>query len=210
MNNLDRLTGSTAIRPCNDDALREPTPSDLVSEILALRSFLSARAFLLTQEASAADDLVQDTFERALAARVSFRPGTNLKAWLSVILKRRFIDGRRHAQAGHRLHRELERAPVEEQSFEELDPIELLDVVDVVRVLGHLSARDREVFDLFHLRRLSYQQIAERLGVPISTVGTRLLRAKRRVRTKLEDTLELRRVAFEASAGAPSSGAAGA
>ena len=208
MKNLDPYACSTAIRRA-DDAPVDSTPSGLALQIIAQRRFLLARAFLLTQNASAADDLVQDTLERALTARITFRPGTNLKAWLSVILKRRFIDGRRHAMAAQRLRLQLEWSPVESHPIEEADPVELLGVDDVVQILGDLSAPDREIFDLFYLRRLSYRQIADRLGVRLSTVGTRLLRSKRRVRTKLEGTMERKRAAFGTSVEAACPGATG-
>ena len=196
MKNLNPLAFSAASVPAYDD---HSGPSDLAGEIIASRTFLLARAFLLTQDLSAADDLVQDTLERALTARVAFRPGTNLKAWLSVILKRRFIDDRRHAQAGHRFHRELERSLTEgHQPDEEAGPVDLLGVDDVVHVMEGLSARDCEIFDLFYLRHFSYQEIAVQLGLHPSTVGTRLLRSRRRVRRLLEAKMDRRRAALGA------------
>jgi len=167
-------------------------PGAVQNEVAQLRTFLVRRARILTQDATAAEDLVQNTLERALVARVSFEPGTNLRAWLTVIMRRLFIDERRHAGAQSRLlsnvaregglgaEGELTAAP------EEIEAREMLDMRDVVACLARLPARDREIFEQFYLRRLSYREIAAAQDAPCATVGVRLLRARRRLRALLE------------------------
>jgi RNA polymerase sigma-70 factor (ECF subfamily) len=183
------------------------TSDDVLNEVVALRQFLFRRAVLLTQDASAAEDLVQNTLERALAARVSFQPGTNIKAWLSVILRRRFIDDRRHARVRQRIAREVEVEVEREMELEQAqhadgpDPRDVVGIDDVVACLSGLSARDREVFELFHLHRFSYRQIAARLGVPNATVGTRIYRSKRRVRALLASTVATKSATLAGCAG---------
>ena len=199
MTNLARCHVPLVPVPVHDVHVSE---IEVFNDVVGLRKFLFGRALMLTQDPSTAEDLVQNTLEKALAARVSFRPGTNLKAWLSVILRRRFIDDCRHARVERRIERELARdgelvaAPLPNG----LDPRDLLAVDDVVACLAGLSARDREVFELFHLRRLSYRQIAAELGIPGATVGTRIHRAMRRVRALLARTLATRSATLIADA----------
>ena len=192
--------------PPLDDADAPLDPSAVQSEVAQLRAFLVRRARILTQDASAAEDLVQNTLERALAARVTFKPGTNLKAWLTVIMRRRFVDDRRHVGAQARLllnfERDCELEPEPEIAGvpEEVDPRELLDMEDVVACLARLPTRDREIFEQFYLRRYSYREIAALQSAPCATVGVRLLRAKRRLRALLECRLADRRAALRAAA----------
>ena len=84
--------------------LRAPAPSavpsdedEFTAELIGLRRALYQRALLLTQDRTAADDLVQATIERALIARDRYRRGTNLRAWLLLMMRNLFIDGRRRA-----------------------------------------------------------------------------------------------------------------
>jgi len=199
MKNLAICSVPIGPSPVNDV---QASDNDLLKDVAGLRKFLFRQAVLLTQDPSAAEDLVQNTFERALAARVTFQPGTNIRAWLSVILRRRFIDDHRQARVRQRISNELKRELEEAVQPELPDARDFLSLDDVVESLGELSARDREVFELFHLRRLSYRQIAVQLGVPAATVGTRIHRSKRRVRALLAPTLATRSAAFRASAGA--------
>jgi len=174
-------------------------PGAVQDEVAQLRTFLVRRARILTQDATAAEDLVQNTLERALVAHVSFEPGTNLKAWLTVIMRRLFIDERRHAGAQSRLLLNIAReGGLEAESGltavpEEVEARELLDMADIVACLTRLPARDREIFEQFYLRRLSYREIAAAQDAPCATVGVRLLRARRRLRALLECRLARRR-----------------
>ncbi|HEY4184800.1 MAG TPA: RNA polymerase sigma factor [Polyangia bacterium] len=166
----------------------EASSDDFIAQVTGLRRFLLSRALFLTQGRGSAEDLVQDTLERALVARVNFQQGTNLKAWLGMILRNLFIDCRRHDMARARLDQAYQVEPAEE----ERDPCDILSLKDVTEALGKLSATDREIFQLFFLERLAYRTISERLAIPVVTVGTRLLRSKRRLRAVLARVSEAR------------------
>jgi RNA polymerase sigma-70 factor (ECF subfamily) len=163
---------------------------DFGDELARLRGSLYSRALFLAQDPALADDLVQEVLERALLARDRFQHGTHLRAWLCSIMRNLHIDGRRRALTRMRLDRQAEadRIPADGP----LGPLDLISRSDVIAAMETLEPPQREVFKLACLEGLSYQQVAARLGVPANTVGTRLLRAKRRLRRVLEALYEQR------------------
>lgn len=153
-------------------------------------SWLHSLALRLTRSPADAADLVQDTLERALGAFDRLRPDTNHRAWLATILNNLFLDRcRGQARAGGRVTLDdvaptLSAAPTDAApSWRELGE------ADVRAAVHELPAEFREVFEL-HLDGLGYQAIADALGIPRPTVGTRLLRARKRVRELLQARLQ--------------------
>ncbi|WP_373322127.1 sigma-70 family RNA polymerase sigma factor [Paraburkholderia adhaesiva] len=135
----------------------------------------------LTGDAAWADDLVQDAAERALSRWNSFRPDSNLRAWLLTILRHLYIDqlrGRREITVDD------ESAPWRtlEAPRGEVDGLELRDLQ---RALYLLPAAQREVLLLVCVEELSYQEASAVLGVPSGTVMSRLSRAREHLRVLL-------------------------
>lgn len=152
---------------------------------------LRAYANMLTGNRAAADDLLQDTFERALRGSAQFRAGSNLTAWLRRIMRNLFTDRCRQgtrfvSMTGSDL---AERFPDEnllDPSDDDDDDLrEFLSMDDVKAALAAIERPLREIFVLAHLKRQSYQTISAELGIPVSTVGTRLWRARARLRVAL-------------------------
>jgi RNA polymerase sigma-70 factor, ECF subfamily len=145
----------------------------LASEIPRLRRF--ARG--LVRDRDIADDLVQDTLVRALAAERRFREG-NLGIWLIVIL----INLNRN-----RLRGLARRGP-----HVDLDKIEYGmgtqpgEGLDIVQAVQRLSDDQREVLLLIGLEGLSYADCAEALAIPLGTVMSRLSRAREALRVLLD------------------------
>jgi len=154
-----------------------------VAAVLEHRSALSTYARLLTRERTAAEDLVQDTMERALRAASRFRSGTNLRAWLMRIMRNLFTDRCRRSAllrtltTHDALHLEAE-APA--ASY-----LDLVSMADVDAALQEIGPGHREIFLLAYVTRLPYGTIARQLGIAPSTVGTRLWRAKAKLRRAL-------------------------
>jgi RNA polymerase sigma-70 factor (ECF subfamily) len=157
-----------------------------LTELLAYRDDLFRRAMFLTRDASRADDLVQDTFERAFR-RVDRLPADSaLRAWLYVIMSHRFVDLTRE-------QRRVGPMPREEASYADenddppwwarISPEQLKAGVECLR------PEIRQTFEMREHLRLSYNEIASRLGVPVATVGTRLSRARFQLRQILSDGL---------------------
>ena len=153
--------------------------ADVIGWLPQLRRY--ARA--LTGDRAWADDLVQDTAERALARWTAFRPDTNLRAWLLTILRHLYIDQLR-------VRREIavddESAPWRnlEAPHGEVDGLVLRDVQ---RALYYLPVEQREVLLLVGVEELTYQEAAAALGVPVGTVMSRLSRAREHMRALLTE-----------------------
>lgn len=131
-----------------------------------------------------AGDLVQDTYERALRRRAQYQPGTNLQAWLCTLLHHLFID-RCRARSRGPVH-----APLDDVVLPAPEPAAepawaALTREDVVAALGRLEPEFRRVYELHTLEGVPYQEISARLGIPKATVGTRLARARRKLRDLL-------------------------
>jgi RNA polymerase sigma-70 factor (ECF subfamily) len=153
--------------------------ADVIAWLPQLRRY--ARA--LTGDRAWADDLVQDTAERALARWSAFRPDSNLRAWLLTILRHLYIDqlrGRREIAVDE------ESAPWRnlEAPQGEVDGLMLRDLQ---RALYCLPVEQREVLLLVCVEDLSYQEASKALGVPIGTVMSRLSRAREHLRVLLMD-----------------------
>jgi RNA polymerase sigma-70 factor, ECF subfamily len=156
-------------------------------QVGGMRRRLYTRAVFLTQDAHAADDLVQAVCEKALVARASFQRASNLEAWLYRIMYNLFIDLCRSRRSLAALNADVEEVPWTQVPSEELlAPVALLEWEDVVRGFDELSPADRRILRLAHVEGRSYRDIAELMGVAPSTTGTRLFRARARLRRVLE------------------------
>ena len=128
-----------------------------------------------------ADDLTQQTYERALQALPGFRGEATLRTWLLAIARRVVADElrargrhRRLAAAAAQHHRELT-ADVGEQ-------------VLLRQLVAGLEPARRESFVLTQLVGLSYAEAAEVAGVPVGTIRSRVARARADLSTALTDT----------------------
>lgn len=160
----------------------KPEGDGFVASLAVLRPHLFRRARLWAHDDAEADDLVQDTSERALLNRNSFREGTDVKAWTTRIMRNMFIDSWRRAVPRVELDADGFALPVEPES---LQPWDVLTAEDVEATLSGLRAGDRELFQLAHLEARSYADIGARLGMNPRTVGTRLHRLRVKMRTAL-------------------------
>ena len=152
----------------------DPEP-DLIEQLPRLRRY--ARA--LTGDAARADDLVQDTLERALAKLDLWQPGSNLRAWLFTLMHNLFVNQIRV------------RRPQETAMEDALDEpvsggqMEALAARDLHAALLRLPEDQRAVILLVGLEQFSYAEAAQVLGVPAGTVMSRLARARERMRHML-------------------------
>ena len=147
----------------------------LLAEIPRLRRY--ARG--LTGDTARADDLVQDTLERALLKSRLWRPG-NLRAWLLTLMHNIFVNQIR--ANGSVDYRDPEDVPdVAVRPLQE-DGIGLRDLE---RALQRLSPEHREVLLLISLEDLSYEEAATITGTPVGTIMSRLSRARERLRQLL-------------------------
>ncbi|MBT9552071.1 MAG: sigma-70 family RNA polymerase sigma factor [Hydrogenophaga sp.] len=151
-------------------------PEDTLPHIPRLRRY----ARLLTGDASRADDLVQDTLERACHKWALWKPradGTGLRAWLLSLM--------------HNLHLNQVRDQVHERQSVELDEgneprhdpfSHTTERLDLEQALAALNPVLRETVLLVCVEELSYAEAAQVLGVPVGTVMSRLSRGREQLR----------------------------
>nr|WP_321985120.1 sigma-70 family RNA polymerase sigma factor [uncultured Lichenicoccus sp.] len=163
-----------------DDAQGSPKHPDLARsrafqrDISALLPDLRGFARFLTRDASAADDLVQDTLVRALAAQAQFQPDTNLKAWLFTIQRNAFYEQARRRQRETRVMSARIPPP------DSIAPAAAhrAEVADLQRMLFMLPPLLREALVLVGAQELSHEQAAAICGVPVGTMKARVSRAR--------------------------------
>ena len=147
----------------------------LVELIPRLRRY--ARA--LVGERASADDLVQDTLERAWAKLHLYRRGTDLRAWLFTVMHNVHVNRVRATRPVDPLEEEM---PELAQRGTQADA---LLVRDLDRAIARLPADQRAVLLLVTLEEMSYEEVATTLGIPIGTVMSRLSRAREKLRAMM-------------------------
>jgi len=163
-------------------------------EALAYADGLYNLARYLTKNESDAEDLVQETYGRALKSAAQFTPGTNLKAWLFRILRNAFVSHyrrERHNPITGGLDTVTPRLPVPEDIGRRRDSVEIdrlrkAAAEDIQRALMALSEEARTVI-LLDLEGLSETETADVIGCAVGTVKSRLSRARAALRQTLRD-----------------------
>jgi len=143
-------------------------------------------AHWLTQNRDEAEDLVQETYVKGLRGFASFRMGTNFRAWMYRILRNTFLTSRTGLRITVPLDSESEgpELAVDPETPETL-AIDRSNSAALQRALDDLPVHFREILLLCEVEELSYQEIAETLSVPIGTVMSRLSRARKALRERV-------------------------
>jgi RNA polymerase sigma-70 factor, ECF subfamily len=149
----------------------------LIEQLPGLRRY--ARA--LTGNSWAADDLVQDTLERACAKWRLWVAGSDLRAWLFTLMHNLYMSQRRAARVA------LNSVSIDELESELQAPSSSPDdPLDISRCLQRLPADQRAVLLLVVLEDMSYKEAARVLAIPMGTVMSRLSRARSRLRELMD------------------------
>ena len=163
-------------------------------EELALPLFDSLFNFAvwLTRNRDEAEDLVQETYRKALQGFGSFQPGTNFRAWMFRIVRNSFLTSRTglatkmtvplEDEDEERIHSTVTETP-------ESTLIESADRQVIQEAIEDLPLPYREVLLLCDVEEMSYQEISDTLAIPLGTVMSRLSRARRRMREILAQKL---------------------
>jgi RNA polymerase sigma-70 factor (ECF subfamily) len=143
-------------------------------------------ALFLTQNKEEAHDLLQETYLKAFSNRDRFAPDTNLKGWLYTIMKNTFINNYRRkvkrntfsdqTDQDYYINQPSQRIPNQAESKMVMD--------DLNKAIALLPFELREAF-MLNFKGHKYQDIADRFGIPIGTVKTRIHLARKVLKRKL-------------------------
>jgi RNA polymerase sigma-70 factor, ECF subfamily len=160
-----------------------------IAHLQALYGF----AMTLTRDQTAAEDLVQETYLRAVRASGELLPNSNLKSWLFVIMRNAWLNQIRHTRNGPRFIGLDDESDANERVSYQLveDPhvvyLRKLERNEVREAIDSLPLQYREIIVLRDIEGFSYQEIAELLRCPAGTVMSRLGRGREKLRQALNN-----------------------
>jgi RNA polymerase sigma-70 factor (ECF subfamily) len=167
--------------------------SNLDKEALAHLDSLYGFAMTLTRDISEAQDLVQETYLRAVRALGRLTPDSHVKSWLFAIMRNAWLNQLRHSRVGPQFLEidadEDERMRLIDQQANDPHVLYLrkLEREEIRSAIDNLPRPHREIIVLRDIEGFTYQQIAEIVGCPAGTVMSRLGRARQRLRKSLAE-----------------------
>ncbi len=162
-------------------ALMLRTAAGDVSAFEALVEALQGRLIqyfsMLARDAALAEDLAQEVFLRLYRARASYRVEAKLETYLYRIAHNLWKDHLRRIKRRAPVIRLDEAVGVEHAASEETDPTVMLDWDVLVRAIGALPEKQRQVFLLSRIEEMSFPEISQVLEIPVGTVKSRMYHA---------------------------------
>jgi RNA polymerase sigma-70 factor, ECF subfamily len=176
-----------------DEQTRERTER-FEQDVVPFTSQLYPAALRMTNNASDAEDLVQEAIAKAYTGFHQFRPGTNLRAWLYKIMANAFINNyrKRRREPATTLGADFQEdwqvstdplAPPAPSA--EAEALSRLADSDILNALRELPEEFRVPIYLADIEGYPYREIAEMMGTPLGTVMSRLHRGRTKLRVKL-------------------------
>ena len=150
----------------------------------------------LTQDTAEAEDLVQETYTKALRGFSSFQMGTNFRAWMFRILRNTFLTSRTGLERRN-TQQEDEIGFDESVVTMETPEVALIRRANtnlVQAAIAQLAPAFQEVVLLADVEEMKYQEVAEALDIPIGTVMSRLARARKQIRGHIVAALGEKRI----------------
>ena len=152
------------------------------------RDFLRGLAFSFTKDAEDADDLIQDTFLKALRYKDNFREGTNIKGWLFTIMRNIFINNYKRKKFQNTITDSTDNNyfinASQDMSFDSVTT--QISEKDIRGAIASLGREFRVPFTMF-VEGYHYDEIADALGIPMGTVKSRIFHARKKLASKLVD-----------------------
>jgi RNA polymerase sigma factor (sigma-70 family) len=157
-------------------------------QITGMRKNLENFALSLTANNDDAQDLVQDTFLKALIYRDKYAEATNLKAWLFTIMKNTFINNYRRKAKGNTILDVSEDLYYLNNTREAVydRPDTTYSVKEIERSINELDKEYRLPFDLYN-KGYKYKEISDMLDLSIGTVKSRIFFTRQKLMEKLKD-----------------------
>jgi len=164
------------------------TTANLGPEIQQYESLLRPFAFNLTKSREATEDLIQDTFYRALSNSEKFLEGTNIKAWLFTIMRNLFINNYRKQKKSQTIAVASDNLYVLDNNskrIEKNDSERSFLAEDISKAMKEVNSDFTEPF-MMYFNGFSYLEIADKLDLPLGTVKSRIFLARKELQTKLK------------------------
>lgn len=165
-----------------------PQPESFERLAMPLFDQLYNFAHWLTRNREEAEDLVQETYAKALKGFSTFRPGTNFRAWMYRILRNAFLTSRTGLKETTGLATDSDddgtALGIERETPESIF-LERSNTQALRTALEELSVHHREILLLCDMEEMSYQEISDTLSIPVGTVMSRLSRARKNLRASL-------------------------
>jgi RNA polymerase sigma-70 factor (ECF subfamily) len=150
--------------------------------------FLRQLALKLTKHLEDAEDLIQDTYVKALKNKDKYTPGTNLKGWLYTIMKNTFINNYRRKKVQNTFVDETDNTYFIDQGLN--NRVEYADRnVDQEYIMKQIDSIEKNYVEAFmmHFNGYKYEEISEILDIPLGTVKSRIFLARKKMMEKLQD-----------------------
>jgi RNA polymerase sigma-70 factor, ECF subfamily len=150
--------------------------------------FMRQLALKLTKHMEDAEDLIQDTYFKALKHKDKYTPGTNLKGWLYTIMKNTFINNYRKKKVQNTFIDETDNSFFINQGIN--NRVEPADRnVDQEYIMKQIDSIEKNYVEAFmmHFNGYKYEEIAEILSIPLGTVKSRIFLARKKMMAKLQD-----------------------
>jgi RNA polymerase sigma factor (sigma-70 family) len=158
--------------------------------MLSNYDFLNSYAYSLTRNRTDAEDLVQETFLRAIQNKDKFQQGSNLKAWMFTIMKNTFINNYHKQNLTHAtLDSSKELYNLKNESYNErITPESILSNHEIIREIKNLKEEQRVPFQM-HFEGYKYKEIAEELNLSIGTIKSRIFFSRKKLMNKFQDLM---------------------
>ena len=156
--------------------------------MLGLQESLQYYAYSLTSNNDDANDLLQDTFFKALSNKEKFDPATNMKAWAYTIMKNTFINNYRKAKRANTIiddSQDLYYINSNQKNLS-INPDAQYNHGEIMKAIRELEDSQRIPFER-HIAGFKYKEIAEELDLPIGTVKSRIFLTRKKLSEKLKD-----------------------
>ena len=162
--------------------------SDFNALLITHREFLRGFAYSFTRDSQDADDLIQDTFLKALRYRNNFKEGTNIKGWLYTIMRNIFINNYKRKKFQNTITDSTDNNfflnSSQDYSFDSVTT--QISEQDIRSAIHSLNNDFKVPFNMF-LEGFHYDEIAETLEIPMGTVKSRIFHARKKLTSKLQD-----------------------
>ncbi|MCH8545475.1 MAG: RNA polymerase sigma factor [Cryomorphaceae bacterium] len=152
------------------------------------QQFLQNLALKLTKSGDDANDLMQETFFKAIKNKEKYQEGTNIKGWLYTIMKNTFINNYRKKKNQNTFVDETENNYFinSRQAEKDVRTDRLVDQAYIMRQLETVESTYLDTF-MMHYNGYKYEEIAEIMDIPLGTVKSRIFLARRKMMDKLQD-----------------------